>query len=110
MADITNSQAVTFANEEIRTAANDLAQLYYRAKRVLQRWTALGGASLIANSADDTIIDGSATDGRPIIDGADANNIINRLTEFVADMEDSTNAKLNTVLAVAPNPGSSTPG
>jgi len=105
MADITNAQAITFSNEQIRPAANSLAQLYYEAKRVSQQWTALGMSSLITNSVDDTMIDGAATDGRPLIDGADVNNIVNRLTEFITDMEASGNAKLNTVLAVAPNPG-----
>jgi hypothetical protein len=109
MADITNPQAVKFSNEEIRTAANDFAQLYYRAKRVYQSWTALGMSSLITNSGDDTIIDGSATDGRPVITGADGNNIINRVSEFITSMEDSSNAKLNTILAVAPQPGASVP-
>ena len=109
MADITNAQAVKFANEEIRTAANDLAQLYYRCKRVYQEWTALSMSSLLTNSADNTVIDGSATDGRPVITGADANNIINRVSEIITLMEDSSSAKLNTVLKVAPQPGASVP-
>jgi len=109
MADITNAQAIKFANEQIRPAANDLAQLYYRAQRVVDQWHALGMSSLIPNSADDTVIDGAATDGRPIIAGADATNMITRLQEVVTDYEANSSAKLNTVLAVAPHPGNNTP-
>jgi hypothetical protein len=102
--DITNPEAVKFCNEKVRTSADKLGQLYYVAKAVSQEWTANSLGSIITNSADDDVIDGSATDGRHPITGADANNIINRLTEFVTDMEANTNAKLNTVLGVAVNP------
>jgi len=34
MADIINPNAVKWSNENVRTAANALAQLYYRARRV----------------------------------------------------------------------------
>ena len=104
MADITNAEAVKFCNEKVRTSADKLGQLYYVAKAVTQEWTANSMGSVITNSADDDVVDGSATDGRHPITGADANNIINRLTEFVTDMEANTNAKLNTVLGVAVHP------
>lgn len=100
MADIDNPQAKKFANEKIRVAATDLAKAYYRAQQVLAEWWAMGGANLIPNTSD-TIIDGAAEDGRPIITGAQANNIINRISELVADYEDSGSAKLNTILQVA---------
>lgn len=109
MADITNAQAVKFCNETIRPAANDLAQLYYRAKRVTQEWTAQEMSTLIANTDADTVIDGSAEDGRPIIQGDDVHNIVNRCNELISDYEATTNAKLNTVLAVATNAGGTIP-
>lgn len=101
---VDDSTAIAFSNEEIRTAADDLGQLYYKAKAVTTRWYALGGTSLIPNSVGDTIQDGAAHDGRPVIDGAKVNNVMNRLLEFVTDMEAGGNAKLNTVLQVAVNP------
>ena len=108
LADITDAAAVKFANEQIRVAANDLAQAYYRARRIVDQWFALSMSAAITNTADE-IIDGSQTDGRPVITGAKATNVITRLSEFCSDYEANSNAKLNTVLAVAPQPGGSTP-
>ena len=104
MAEITDAQAVRFANEKIRIAANKLAQAHFYAQQVLAEWDANGGVALIPNK-DDVIVDGSASDGRPSITGADANDIVNRLRELVADYEAGSSAKLNTILQVAPNPG-----
>ena len=101
--DITNAEAVKFCNERVRCAADKLAQCYYYAKLVQQEWNANNMAALIPNDAGDTVIDGSATDGRHVISGADATNIITRCGELVTDYEASTNAKLNTILGVAVN-------
>ena len=57
------------------------------------------------------IIDGSAADGRPIITGIQANNLINRAIDIKNMMEgsvaiatnDGSKAVLNTVLAAAVN-------
>ena len=100
MADITDPEAVRFANEQIRVAANRLSQAYAFANVVIDNWNATGISSKLTNTAD-PVIDGSATDGRPPITGADCNNIINRLTELQTDYEASGSAKLNTILAVS---------
>jgi len=105
MADITNAEAVTFCNERVRVAADKLAQAYYLAKEVQDEWFANSMASLIPNESGDTVIDGSATDGRHVITGADVTNVITRLGELTTDYEASSNAKLNTILGVAVNPG-----
>ena len=81
MADITSPQAIKFSNEKIRVAADLLAQLDNFAAAMINEWDAAGGSSLIPNTSD-VIIDGAATDGRPVITGAKANNIINRLSEL----------------------------
>ena len=104
MADITNPEAVRFCNEKVRVAADRLAQAYYFAKHVQQEWFANSMSSLIPNSGDDDVIDGSATDGRHPITGADATNIITRCGEIVTDMEANSSAKLNTILNVSVNP------
>jgi hypothetical protein len=107
---VTNSQAINFCNEEVRPAADRLAQLYNDAKDVLLKFSANGQniQALIPN--DSTVVnDGSeltATprpDGRPPITGAHVWNIVTRLNEFVIDYEAGSNAKLNTVVAVAVN-------
>lgn len=105
MAEITNTQAVKFCNEQIRPAANAFARLYYDAKRIYQTWMALNLGEIIAYDNTDAVIDGSATDGRPIISGADVSGLMNRLGEIIADLEANSNAKLNSIIKVAPNPG-----
>ena len=102
MADIIDPEAVRFSNEKIRVAADNLALSYYFAKQVVNEWFAVNMSAKITNTVD-PIIDGSATDGRTVITGADATNLITRLTEQIADFEASGNAKLNTVLKVEVN-------
>jgi hypothetical protein len=102
MSDITDPQAVAFCNERIRPAADLLAQAYNYASQVLAEWTAHGGAVLVPNTSD-PVVDGSATDGRPPVTGADVNLLVVRLSELKADFEASGAAKLNTILKVAVN-------
>ena len=102
MAAITNPQAVRFANDFVRSVADNKAQSYYRAKAFLNEWTAQGIASLIPNTAD-VIVDGSATDGRAPITGANVNGLVSYLTAFCADLEANNNAKLNVLLQIAVN-------
>ena len=104
MAEITNTQAVKFCNEQIRPAANIFARLYYDAKQVYQTWMALNLGEIIAYNNTDPVIDGSAIDGRPVISGVDVSGLMNRLGEIISDLEANNNAKLNTVLKVATNP------
>lgn len=100
---IGNVQAVAFCNEQIRRSADQLAQCYYRAKMALDQWAVLEQAN-IPNDDTERVLDNANLDGRPVIHGDDVHNILNRLTEFVADYEATNNAKLNTVLSVSPNP------
>ena len=109
MALIDDAQAKKFCNEEIRPLANALAQLYARAKRVGQAWTARQMGNVIAYDNADAVVDGAETDGRPIMSGVAVNNIVNRANEFVAELEADGGAKLNTILAVAPKPGGDAP-
>jgi hypothetical protein len=81
MPDIINPQAVKFASEKIRLAADLLAQLDNFATATVNQWNALGGAALIPNTAD-VIADGAVADGRPILTGAKANSIMTRLNEL----------------------------
>lgn len=104
MADITNPQDVAFCNDRLRVAADKLAQAYYFANATLDVWFANGHSSSIPNNANDTVIDGSLTDGRPILTGQDVHTMMSRISEIVTDYEASGNAKLNTVLAVSVNP------
>lgn len=107
---IINPEAIKFSNEKVRVAADKLAQLYYLAKIVKQEWDANSISSLITNTSD-IIRDGASPsddigtggDGRHVISGIDATAIITRCNEIITDFEATSNAKLNTILAVAVN-------
>lgn len=108
--------AVKFCNEKIRVAADMLAQLDNFAGAVLAEWTAMGGSAAIPNAVGNVVQDGASPngvdavggDGRPVIDGAKVNGIINRLTELRSAVA-ATGLALgavgvrNTVLQVAVN-------
>lgn len=100
---IETPQAIKFSNEKIRVAADLMAQLNNFATAVVDEWYAVGGASLFPNDAEEIISDNAINDGRTVITGADANNIITRLIEFRDSMSADGNAKLNTVLKPAVN-------
>ena len=104
MADIDNAQTVRFCNEKLRVLADALSTAYYAAVAVTQAYYAdpsLG--ELLSANMSGAVLDGSQTDGRPIVTGNDALGLITRASELVADYEANGNAKLNTVLAAAVN-------
>lgn len=108
---VTNPADIRFCNEKIRPAADRLVQAFSFAERVLNEWNARDGVSRIPNDAGETVqdsaygTDGADGDGRPIIDGAQVNNVMNRISELVNDYKANSSAKLNTILQVAVNTG-----
>lgn len=103
MADITNPQAVRFANEVIRPLADAYAQLYFRTQAVAAEWAAQNIGALIPNTPD-VVVDGSALDGRPQITGTDVNLFAAQAVAFIADADANGKVKLNTMLRIAVNP------
>ena len=103
MTDITNPQSVKFCNEQIRIAADRLAQAYYHASEVVDLWFAQGHNTTITDNALDTVIDGSTEDGRTVITGADVHAMTTLLAELVADYEANSNDKLNVINKVSVN-------
>lgn len=102
---VTNVQAITFSNSQIRLIADRFMQLYWFAKAASSDWTAKDLASIIPN--DSTVMtDGAATDGRTIITSGDVNIIVAHLNTFIADLEASANLKRNQIDKVAVNPRS----
>jgi hypothetical protein len=113
---ITNPVAIKFSDEKLRVAADLLSQLDNFAAAVLAEWTALGGVALIPNTVGNVLRDsasptddlGTDGDGRPVVDGAKLNNIINRLTSLRSTAANSGLAMgvagvRDTVLQVAVN-------
>lgn len=98
----TNIQAINFSNNMARRMADSMAQNYYTAKAIVNFWNANTVSAIIPNDSV-TISDGAATDGRQIVTDAAITAIVTRAQEIITDYEATSNAKLNTVLAVAVN-------
>jgi hypothetical protein len=99
---IDNPEAVRFCNEKVRVAADRLAQAYYFARQVRDEWYANNMGALLPVDGGE-VMDGAHADGRHVITGNDATNLIVRCEDLIADLEANANAKLNTVLGVAVN-------
>lgn len=99
---ITDPNAIKFSNEQMRPIADRFMQLYWAAKQAAADWTSKGLGALITNDAS-AVADGSATDGRTQITGADLNVLLSHLNTFVADLEASSNLKRNQIQKVAVN-------
>ena len=102
MTNITDPAAVAFCNEEVRLYADAEAQAYWSAKKLLNDWDALQMSTKIPNDTS-LIMDGSATDGRNAVTGANVTSVIARAMDKMTDYEAASNAKLNTITAVAVN-------
>jgi hypothetical protein len=96
---VTAPHAIDFVVHEIVPAADAMHALYIQAKDTLAAWYAREVSALIPN--DNTPVGSSGVISGSPLTGAKATNIIVRLQEFVNDMEQFGNAKLNTVIAVS---------
>jgi hypothetical protein len=101
MADITSPQAIKFVTEQARPLADALVAFYYAARRVRDRYAAIGGASLIPNTVD-VVVDGAASNGSPLATGADVNAALGLMASVLTDLEANNQAKLMTLLRIAP--------
>ena len=102
---ITNATAVSFANTRVRPFADAYLTTYATAKALVAEWNATGMSALVPNDSN-LFVDGSATDGRHPITGANATSVITRALELIADFEAGGSAKLNTIANPAVNGGS----
>lgn len=100
---INNPQVVLFANSMVRPMADEYVTFYRMAKLLTQTWTARGLAALTPNTTD-TVVDGSLTDGRGRVTGANLVSLIANLNTFITDFEANSNAKLNVATNIAVNP------
>lgn len=104
MANIIDPSAVRFCNEQIRTSADKLVQLYWYLKAVKQLYLATPSlATSLPNDGTAIVIDGSATDGRGQLTGADVQAIITNLNSLITSLEATSGAMLNTFNKAAVN-------
>ncbi len=99
---ITDPTAVDYINGKIRPMANNLAQMYYMSKAIIDEYVERGGTAFIPNSPTEVVDDGADTDGRPIITGRNVTEFgLILINDLVAMLEANGKAKLNQVLAIA---------
>jgi hypothetical protein len=100
---ITDKSAIVFANERVRPVADELARAYRDAKTILAFWQAKGMAAFFPNDATGAD-DGSASDGRTPITGADVNALVFECNAIVTRYEANSSAILFSILKIAVNP------
>lgn len=103
----TNAQAIAFANNYARRAADTMVSCYLTMKRVKQVWDGQSIVSVIPNDAN-PIQDGATAasgtpDGRAPITDAQVNVLISNLGTLIAQFEANTNLILNQTLQVSVN-------
>ncbi len=98
----TNPQAIAYANNYARRAADTVVSAYLTMKRAVQVWNGQSIVTVIPN--DSTVIaDGSATDGRAPITDAQVNVLISNMSTLVATFEANANLILNQMLQISVN-------
>jgi hypothetical protein len=68
---ITDPQAIRFSNDTLRTFADAYVGAYQRAKEIQIRWAS----------------EGAHVDGRTVVTGADANDIVDAANQLVASLD-----------------------
>ena len=79
MADITDPTVIAFVNEAVRPFSDRLVGLSASMDIEIAKWNAVISPLLAGNADADTIMDGSATDGRTPLTKADVVNLITQL-------------------------------
>ena len=106
MAEISDSQVVTFANQKVRRHANQMYSCWRNAKDIILEYNAgdIGTKINNANPAE-LVADGSARDGRTRLTGGDIFNYITMLQQFERFIENLSvvTADRTTVVAKAAN-------
>jgi len=101
---ITDPQAVSFANQYVRTRADQMTRTYYRAKELLDVWDALGLSPKFPNNPAEIVVDGSPDDGRTPISGQRVQQLVETyLRAVVNDLDANGKLKLNILLAIQTN-------
>jgi hypothetical protein len=105
MSDITEPNAVRFANEQIRTFADKVPAIYAFLKHHTLLWSDTPGlADAFPDDPTAIVLDGSQDDGRRPISGADVRAFESLIAGFVAQLEADDRAALKLTLKIAVNP------
>jgi len=103
MTDITDVEAVRFCNEHARIVADKIAGAQGALSGFLSLWAVKDLASKIPNDSS-VIIDGSASDGRTQITGADIHALISGAQTIKDSIDANSGAIGVNALKIAVNP------
>jgi hypothetical protein len=104
MPNITDPSAVLFCNNSVRSSADRIVQCYWYWKTVKEIYLANPNlATLIPNDATALVVDGSATDGRTPIYGADVQLLLTNVNALITTLEANSGALLNAFSKIAVN-------
>jgi hypothetical protein len=105
MANVTDPSAVLFCNGQVRPGADKTMQFYWWMKALKQEYLANPNlATLLPNDATALVVDGSATDGRTPITGADVQLFLTNINTFITSLEANSSALLNNFAKISVNP------
>jgi hypothetical protein len=91
MAEITEAAAQEFVRNEVKEYAQKAIELYYLGKELSQQWFGRNVGSIVG-------VDWPCPIANQNLTGNDVLNVVNRVTEYVTDLEAGSNAKLNTLI------------
>lgn len=83
---IDDKQGIRFSNDTLRTFADAYVGAYQRAKEIQIRWSSEGLAAKLPDTAEE-IADGAHTDGRTVVTGADANDMVQAAIQLVDSLD-----------------------
>ena|SRR5579862_247938 len=104
MANITDPSAVLFCNTEVRPGADKTMQFYWWMKALKQEYLANPNLATLITNDTSLVVDGSATDGRTPITGADVITFLTNVNTFITSLEANSAAILNNFAKISPNP------
>jgi hypothetical protein len=105
MADITDPNAIRFANEQIRTLCDRVPTIYALLKQHALLFSDTPGLTAsFPNDPTAIVQDGSPGDGRRPYSGADVQALEAAVAGFVAQLEANDRALLKLALKIAVNP------
>jgi hypothetical protein len=91
MSEITEGAAITYVRDDVKTYAAAALELYYNGKRLVNEWYGRNVGGIITTNFPCPVGDQALT-------GNEVSLVISRASEYVADLEASGNAKLNTLI------------
>ena len=104
MANITDPTAILFCNTQVRTGADKTMQFYWWMKALKVEYLANPNLATLLPNDSSPVLDGSATDGRTPITGADVQAFLTNVNTFITSLEANSSAILNNFAKISVNP------